>query len=292
MTSLWTSLVAGVSSFGVLAFVFVPLERAFPARSRQPIRRPALLVDACFFFGQYVVWNAVSFAVLGSGEALLHARVASGLGVRAFVAAQPVWAQAIAAVIVGDLCVYWFHRACHAWEPLWRFHAVHHTAEHLDWLAAHREHPVDGICTAFAANLPAFAMGFRVDTVAAIVAFRGVWAIFVHSNVRLPLGPLRVLLGAPELHHWHHAKVPTTAHNFANLAPWLDVLFGTYHRPDPDEEEAFELGVTEPMPRSYLGQLAHPFVAIASKAFAAITSRGSRSSPASSETLPASRMLP
>jgi hypothetical protein len=42
------------------------------------------------------------------------------------------------------------------------------------------------------------------------------------------IGRLRVLLGAPEL---HHSAVPRTLHNFSNLAPWTDVLFGTYHCP-------------------------------------------------------------
>lgn len=60
----------------------------------------------------------------------------------------------------------------------------------------------------------------------------------------------------------HHAKVERTAHNFANLAPWLDVVFGTYHRPAPGEEEAYALGITEPMPRGYVGQLVHPFIAL------------------------------
>lgn len=259
MITLAAGLLAGLVSFAVLAAIFVPLERAFPARSKQAILRPDLAIDAAFFFGQYVVWHATSFAVLSLAESLLHEHVTSVARFHAFVVAQPFWARAIAAVVLGDLCVYWFHRACHAWEPLWRFHAVHHTAEHLDWVAAHREHPVDGILTAFAANLPAFALGFPMDAIAAFVTFRGIWAIFVHSNVKVPLGPLRVLLGAPELHHWHHAKLEKTEHNFANLAPWLDVLFGTYHRPDPNVEESFALGVTEAMPRGYLAQLVAPF---------------------------------
>jgi sterol desaturase/sphingolipid hydroxylase (fatty acid hydroxylase superfamily) len=247
-------LAAALLSLAVLMVAFVPLERAFPAR-RQRIFRPELGVDACFFFGQYVLWNAASFAVLSSGEAIL-----SRHGLR-WLATQPVVVQAVLAVVLGDVCVYWIHRAFHAWRPLWRFHAVHHTAEHLDFLAAHREHPVDGILTAFAQNLPAFAIGFPVDTIAAFVAFRGLWAIFIHSNVRLSVGPLRFVLGAPELHHWHHAKGVAVA-NYANLAPWLDVLFGTYHRPDPREEETYPLGVAEPMPRGYIAQLLHPFAAL------------------------------
>ncbi|HEY0095492.1 MAG TPA: sterol desaturase family protein, partial [Archangium sp.] len=74
--------------------------------------------------------------------------------------------------------------------------------------------------------------------------------------VRLPLGPLRVLLGAPELHHWHHLATGRVQ-NFANLAPWTDLLFGTYHRPEGRED--WPLGLAEPFPRSYLGMLLTPF---------------------------------
>jgi sterol desaturase/sphingolipid hydroxylase (fatty acid hydroxylase superfamily) len=68
-----------------------------------------------------------------------------------------------------------------------------------------------------------------------------------------------VLLGAPELHHYHHARAERTDHNFANLAPWLDVLFGTYHCP-PGQEEPYDLGLTEPWPKGYAAQLLHPLV--------------------------------
>jgi sterol desaturase/sphingolipid hydroxylase (fatty acid hydroxylase superfamily) len=137
---------------------------------------------------------------------------------------------------------------------------------------------VDGIGTQLAANLPAFLLGFHVEALAALVAFRGMWAIFIHSNVRLPLGPLRLLFGAPELHHWHHARVERTRHNFSNIAPWVDVLFGTHHRPAPGEEETYPLGLTEPWPEGYLAQIAHPFVT----AFRELRSRRRQPSPGSS----------
>jgi sterol desaturase/sphingolipid hydroxylase (fatty acid hydroxylase superfamily) len=48
-----------------------------------------------------------------------------------------------------------------------------------------------------------------------------------------------------------------TRHNFANLAPWLDEVFRTYHR--PGEKERFPTGLTVPFPKGYLSQLARPF---------------------------------
>jgi sterol desaturase/sphingolipid hydroxylase (fatty acid hydroxylase superfamily) len=245
---------AAIASLAVLAFVFVPLERVFPARPGQRVLRSAFTVDLCFFFGQYLLWSSVAIAVLTRAQGLLQTLVPAGA--RASLASLPVGIQVVLAIVLGDLLVYWFHRACHAFDWLWRFHAVHHSAEHLDWLAAHREHPLDGIVTQLCANLPMIAMGFPIPALAGFIMFRSMWAVFIHSNARLPLGPLRVLLGASELHHWHHARVSRTRHNFANLAPWLDVLFGTYHC--PEGEETYAIGVAEPFPKGYVAQLLHP----------------------------------
>ncbi len=224
--------------------IFAPLERAFPARP-QPIRRPELGLDVAFFAGQYLLWNGL--VVLGLRWVEGHTRLSLG-------ASLPWWLQAVLAVVLGDLCVYWFHRASHSFEPLWRLHRVHHTAERLDFVAAFREHPVDGLLTQLAANLPAFLLGFSMGELAAFVVFRGLWAIFIHSNTRVPLGPLRWVLGAPELHHWHHAAVEPTRHNFANLAPWLDVLFGTHHLPD---DQSYSVGTGAPL-RGYFRSLVSP----------------------------------
>jgi sterol desaturase/sphingolipid hydroxylase (fatty acid hydroxylase superfamily) len=243
-----------IGSLALLALAFVPLERAFPARPGQPVLRPAVAVDVCFFFGQYLVFSVVSLSILLGARGLLGEHVPRAL--RDLVGGWPSWLQAVVAVAIGDVLVYWFHRACHTFEPLWRFHAVHHSSEHLDFLAAHREHPVDGILTQLAVNLPAFVMGFPLEQIGELLAFRGMWALFIHANVSLPLGPLRVLFGAPELHHFHHARVARMRHNFSNLAPWVDVLFGTYHR--PRGPETYPLGLTTPWPRGYLAQLAHP----------------------------------
>ncbi len=245
----------GLLNFGVLALVFTPLERAFAARPQRWLR-PAWAVDACFFAGQYLVWSGVALVVLGFARGLVRAEVPVDL--RASFAALPLAVQVILAVLGGDLAVYWFHRACHRFEVLWRFHAVHHSAEHLDWLAAHREHPLDGLCTQLCQNLPALALGLRMEVIAPLIVFRNAWAVLIHSNVRLRLGPVGMIFGDPALHHWHHARVARMTHNFANLAPWLDVLFGTYHR--PAGEETYPLGLGEPWPKGYLAQLARPFV--------------------------------
>ena len=251
-----SGLLAAAASFAVLVVAFVPLERAFPARPGQPFLRRDFALDAVFFLGQYVAWTAAALAALG----WVHARLPplAPDAVLAGLRALPGWAQGLVAVALGDVAVYWFHRACHRFDVLWRFHAVHHSVETLDWLAAHREHPVDGVLTQVVINLPALLLGVGPADLAGWAAFRGLWAILVHANVALPLGPLGTLFGDPALHHWHHARVERTRHNFANLAPWVDLLFGTHHR--PEGAPRYPLGVPEAQPPGYVRKLLLPFL--------------------------------
>lgn len=239
-------------SFLFLIAVFWPLEKLFPARP-QRFFRPQWWTDLFFFLGQYLLWGSLVFFLLDTFRYQLHFVVPTGL--RQAIASQPWCLQAAAVVVLSDFTIYWGHRLQHRVPFLWRFHSVHHSAEHLDWLAAHREHPVDTIYTIGLINLPPFLLGFPLETLAGLLAFRGVWAIFIHSNVRLPLGPLKVLIGAPELHHWHHDRA-RDAGNYANLSPLMDLAFGTYRCPD-HAPPAF--GIREPIPKTYLGQLLHPF---------------------------------
>lgn len=241
-------------SFFFLILVFRPLEMAFPAKKGQKFLRPAFWTDACFFLGQYLLWSgAVLFLLSRFGDWI------DGLVPAAFrqaVAAQPWALQALEVVLLSDFFIYWGHRLQHRIPFLWRFHSIHHSAEHLDWLAAHREHPIDTIYTMGLINLPAFILGFPLETIAGFIAFRGIWAIYIHSNVRLPIGPLRMLIGAPELHHWHHDK-DRDAGNYANISPLMDLLFGTYRCPGHEPER---FGIHEPIPSNYAAQMLHPFL--------------------------------
>jgi len=239
-------------SFLFLIVLFVPLERAFRARE-QGFLRPAWWTDLCFFLGQYLLWSSLVFALLAVFRGWLDGFVPSDF--RAAVAAQPWWLQAVEVVLLSDFLIYWGHRLQHRVSFLWRFHSIHHSSEHLDWLAAHREHPLDTIYTVGLINLPAFVLGFPLETLAGFIAFRGMWAIYIHSNVKLPLGPLRMIIGAPELHHWHHDRA-RDAGNYANLSPLMDLLFGTYRHPGVEPES---FGIQEPSAKTYLGHLWQPF---------------------------------
>jgi sterol desaturase/sphingolipid hydroxylase (fatty acid hydroxylase superfamily) len=245
--------VDAASAFGLLALIFIPLEKAYPAVRQSIVRRESGL-DLAFFLGQQLCFGLLILHAL----VWLHAQCAALPleGVRPAFHAQPFALRVIEAVMLGDLFAYWGHRAQHRFEPLWRFHALHHSSEKLDWLAAHREHPLDGIYTQVLLNLPLCVLGFSLEAAAGVIVFRGVWAVFIHSNVRMALGPLAYLFGSPELHHLHHSK-QREAVNFGNLSPWTDLVFGTHARNRGAQEE---LGLLEPMRGGYVRMLLDPLV--------------------------------
>jgi sterol desaturase/sphingolipid hydroxylase (fatty acid hydroxylase superfamily) len=247
-------LLATGASLLFLALVFIPMEKVFPAKQQQKIFRKNWVLDLCYFMGQYLVWSGLVLALLNYFSFWVEGMLSPSFTL--LVKHQPLWLQSIEVLLMSDILIYWAHRLQHKVDFLWRFHKVHHSAEHLDWLAAHREHPLDSIYTVALINLPAFIMGFQLEALAAIVAFRGIWAIYIHSNVRLPLGPLKILIGSPELHHWHH-DIERDAGNYANLSPLMDKLFGTYTCP-PKEPDHF--GIKESFPKNYFGQLLKPML--------------------------------
>jgi sterol desaturase/sphingolipid hydroxylase (fatty acid hydroxylase superfamily) len=248
-------LILGIAySLLVVSILFIPMEKVFPGKKGQKVFRAKWKLDLTFFLGQYLLWSAlVAIALNYVGDYLdfivpLNFR----LGIRS----QPFYLQVIEVILLSDMLIYWAHRLQHRVDFLWRFHKVHHSAKHLDWLAAYREHPLDTIYTVGFINLPALILGFPLEAIAILIAFRGLWAVYIHSNVRLPLPFLRKIIGSPELHHWHH-DLERDRGNYANISPLMDVLFGTYTCPDHEPEQ---FGIKEEFPENYIGQLVQPML--------------------------------
>jgi sterol desaturase/sphingolipid hydroxylase (fatty acid hydroxylase superfamily) len=239
-------------AFLVLTAAFTPLERLSPVH-RQRWRREQWGTDLLFFLGQYLLWTAPVVAVL----AYVHGAVAELplSPLHALLRSLPWWAQFALAIALSDAAIYWAHRFSHSNALLWRFHRVHHTAPRLDWIAAHREHPFDNLYTRLVENLPLILLGFPLGTIAGFAMFRGLWALYIHSNVALDPGPLRYLLGAPRLHHWHHEVELGGRVNFANLSPLMDLAFGTYHDPRRFPER---YGIEGDAPRPWLAHMVEP----------------------------------
>ena len=140
---------------------------------------------------------------------------------------------------------------------LWRFHAVHHSTEHLDWISGFRNHPFDGAIVA-----PPFffllAAGFDATFTGALAVVQIVLGLFLHANVRWRLRPLHRLVITPEFHHWHHAnEIDAHNSNYSVFLPLWDIVFGTYYM--PRNKRPLRYGVGEPIPITMAGQFRCPF---------------------------------
>ncbi len=244
------------SGFVVVPLLFilvVPFEKLFP-RHRQRLRRPQVGTDIGYALAGPVLTS------IGIAAAVVVAVVSMawlpGLAIRPLVGLIPPVAMPFVGIALFDLAIYWTHRWYHEVPVLWRFHAVHHSPEHMDWISGFRNHPFDGTLIA-----PAFvfllAAGFSAEFTGVLAVVQVVLGIFLHANVRWRLRPLHRIVITPEFHHWHHANEPGAINsNYSVFLPAWDVLFGTYFMPKHRRPQVY--GVTEYMPTGMVAQLWHP----------------------------------
>lgn len=219
----------------ILAAIFVPLERFFALRGRGGSRF-GLAQD----LGLYFLNSLLPALLLGTPMALVVtvSRHVLPPGYFAWVAALPLAIQLMAAFLVGEVGFYWGHRLTHAAPVLWRFHAVHHAPDHLDWLINTHAHPVDIVFTRLCGLVPLYALGLAGSHAAEgnlpallLVILGTIWGFFLHANVHVSLGPLEHIVASPRFHHWHHSRSAPLDRNFASMIPLIDRLFGTLHLP-------------------------------------------------------------
>jgi sterol desaturase/sphingolipid hydroxylase (fatty acid hydroxylase superfamily) len=242
---------ASVGALVALAVIFVPVERLFPLR-RQRVLRPSLVTDLTHRLVNGVLVTALTVPLLVAG-------VLPWLWLRSFDVQSrlPSTVAVVLAVLLVALGQYWGHRLTHQVPALWRFHAVHHSIEEMDWVASARLHPVDQAFIQAFTVLPLAVLGYDAAPIAGVGAALVLLALFQHANVRLRFPVVRWLVNTPEWHHWHHAvDLDARDRNFG--LPIVDRLFRTAYLPAHRLPAAF--GTSEPVPPDgYLRQLAHPF---------------------------------
>jgi sterol desaturase/sphingolipid hydroxylase (fatty acid hydroxylase superfamily) len=231
----------------VLAGFFALIER----RRTVPIWRRERRVDLLWWFFTPLVSRTLTFVATAAAVILF------GLHVRPWFAEQPRALQFLEALLAADFIGYASHRLFHR-QPLWRFHAIHHSPASVDWLTAARVHPVNEIVSRLLQVVPLYLAGIDLRVLGGVVPFFTFYAIFLHANVSWDFGPLRYAIASPRFHRWHHtSEAEGLDRNFAGLFPWIDLMFGTFHMPRGREPERF--GAGEAIPAAFLGQLAWPF---------------------------------
>ncbi|MCC7186733.1 MAG: sterol desaturase family protein [Acidobacteria bacterium] len=241
----------------LVALVFVPMERLFPQWPAQSTFRIGWTTDLIHFFVSHLLVQVSAWLTLAPAAAAT--RVLLWPDVQATVAALPGIVQVAAIVLVADLGEYTMHRAFHRVPWLWRFHAIHHSSEHIDWLAGSRLHLVDVVLTRGFTFVPIALLGFANGPVYAYLVFVSFHAVFIHANVRFRFGAAEHWIVTPRFHHWHHSAQPEAwDKNFAVHLPWIDKLFGTYHLPKDQWPSEYGLGLDH-IPNSYSSHLTWPF---------------------------------
>ena len=149
------------------------------------------------------------------------------------------WVDGTGLGIVGGTVVGWvvlsfftftWHRAVHAFSPLWRFgHQLHHGPQRIDISGSVLFHPTEMVVqTLIQLFVTVVVLGLTPVAAALVgylVAFHG---MFQHWNVRTPTW-LGYVIQRPESHCEHHRR-GVHANNYSDFPLW-DIVFGSFRNP-------------------------------------------------------------
>jgi len=135
----------------------------------------------------------------------------------------------VASFLLTSFIFYWWHRATHASDWLWRvFHQLHHSARRVEALTAFYAHPLDSAAAILISGFSSYVLlGASPLAAACALLLTGVFDLFLHSDLRTPTW-LGLFVQRPEMHTVHHAE----GHHAQNYGlPVWDLLFGTWSNP-------------------------------------------------------------
>lgn len=239
------------------SIIFIALEKAFPLYKGQAIFRKAWQNDLVHFGVNHLLIGfmllVVNYAIHNVFGWMAVSQVQSFIGSMWFIP------QLILCVFVADFVEYWAHRSYHEVPFLWKFHAVHHSSEYMDWIAGSRLHMFEIIVTRVLILGALYVAGFSKPVLDAYIIIVGFQAVFNHSNVHINWGPLQKIFVTPDFHHWHHSSDDVAIDkNYAAHFSFIDRLFGT--AVDTEKKFPEKYGVVgDYVPDGFLRQQAFPF---------------------------------
>lgn len=143
--------------------------------------------------------------------------------------------EIVVAVVVLDGFDYFWHRANHRLQFLWRFHKAHHSDTGMDVTTALRFHPGELLLSALVKATWILVWGPTVIAWFVFEALVSLCAQFHHANFDFPDRVEKVLsriLVTPRYHASHHAVDRHFGDaNFATIFSFWDPLFRTYSAP-------------------------------------------------------------
>jgi len=246
-----------ILAFLASAVLFIFLERIFPHRPEQVILRPDWGVDFSYFVFNHLLISILLLITNRFSEGLFGWAVHDDF--QSWVQSVPVWLQVVALIFASDFVLYWNHRAFHEFPRLWKFHAVHHSTEHLDWMSGSRSHLVYMVAERCLVMVPLYLLGASKEALDIYVAIAAFQAVYIHSNMNVSFFGLNNLIVDARFHHWHHSsEAEAIDKNYCAHTPLYDWMFGTYYYPKVKWPERY--GTVEPLPKGFWRQFWYPFV--------------------------------
>jgi len=227
-------------------------------------KKRELLTDLCYWFFIPLFARYLRIGLLVMGAALLFGVTTQDGLIKLYddgfgpLGTLPYWAQAAIFLVASDFMLYWIHRIFHG-HHLWKYHAVHHSSEELDWISAARFHPINIFLGSALVDVALLLAGISPNVLVLVGPFTVAHSAFVHANLDWKLGPFKYVLAGPVFHRWHHTAADRGgSKNFAGTFPIWDLLFGTFYMPKDALPDHY--GVDDRnFPQSFGEQMVYPF---------------------------------
>jgi ornithine lipid hydroxylase len=220
-----------------IALLFL-LELWVPGEPRgAALRDPALAVDLSHTIFGNVVGGSLGQLLLLAATALAAGELAERVGLPLWPRSWPLAAQAALAIVLADGLDVLRHLAFHRSARLWRFHALHHGGDRLHIGKSGRNHFLDVASRGLLVFAPLALLGAPAEALLAYLAAVQVFGPIAHANLDLRVpGFLHRMVLTPAVHRIHHARrIDFALHNYANVFPLWDLLFGTFLDPSGRE---------------------------------------------------------
>ena len=248
-----------------LSLAFFLMEMVRPWRRDQARFRKDFWLDAFYMFFNFFLFSLVIYNAASDVAVKIFSDLLRTVGIENLVAVEvgswPVWLQLFTLFFVRDFVQWNVHRLLHRVPFLWEFHKVHHSVEQMGFAAHLRYHWMENVVYRALEYIPLAMIGFGIDDFFVVHIFTLAVGHFNHSNLNVPLGPLKYVFNNPQMHIWHHAKqLPQGREHGMNfgltLSLW-DYLFGTACIPEDGRDAQLGFDGDEHFPKGFLGQLVH-----------------------------------
>lgn len=241
----------------LMTVIFIPIELFFPKNPNQTKFHKEWQTDLVYFVISHLFIQF--FGIITQKPAVVFFGWIGLDKVHTWIQQLPFIVALLLAFFATDFFQYWAHRIFHNHIYLWRFHSVHHSTQHMDWLAGSRTHFIDIFFTRAMTFIPLYVLGFSRTVFSVYIIFIAIHAVLIHANTRINFGFLKYIFTTPQYHYWHHCEDPKYyGKNFASIFPVIDMMFGTYYLPGKTWPEG--TGVHESQyPKGFIKQTIYPF---------------------------------